>query len=204
MSVKSHSLPHYPAERVGLFIDGANFYSAARGLQFEVDYRKLLQLFSQSCRLVRAFYYTAILEDQEFNALKPLVDWLDYNGFTVVTKPAKEFTDSFGRRKIKGNMDIELAIDMLEMAPHLDHAVLFSGDGDFCRLLDAMKRRGVRTSVVSSTKTQPSMIADDLRRMADNFIELQDFQGRMSRDLGQQRPYASSPAPGGNRHISGS
>lgn len=208
MSVKSSVLPVYPSERVGLFIDGANFYAQARGLQMDIDYRRLLQLFSQSCRLVRAFYYTAILEDQEFNGLKPLVDWLDYNGFTVVTKPAKEFTDSFGRRKIKGNMDIELAIDMLEMAPHLDHAVLFSGDGDFCRLLDAMKRRGVRTSVVSSTKTQPSMIADDLRRMADNFIELQDFQVRISRDSGQQRPYAaaapaSRPA-GGNRHISGS
>ena len=118
-------------ERIALFIDGANFYAAARALGFDIDYKRLLELFRERGRLVRALYYTALVEDQEYSPIRPLVDWLDYNGFTMVTKPTKEFTDSLGRRKIKGDMDIELAIDMLEMAPHLDHVILFSGDGDF-------------------------------------------------------------------------
>ncbi|MEP6148100.1 MAG: NYN domain-containing protein, partial [Nisaea sp.] len=166
----------YPQEKTGLFIDGANLYSAARSLGFDIDYRKLLTVFADECRLVRAFYYTALIEDQEYSPIRPLVDWLDYNGYTMVTKPTKEFTDASGRRKIKGNMDIELAIDVLEMAEHLDHVVLFSGDGDFRRLVEAVQRRGVRVTVVSTVKSQPPMIADELRRQADHFLELKDFQ----------------------------
>ena len=109
-------LQFYPGERVGIFIDGANLYAAARALGFDIDYKRLLELFSEECHLVRAFYYTALIEDQEYSPLRPLVDWLDYNGYTMVTKPTKEFTDSMGRRKLKGNMDIELAIDVMEMA----------------------------------------------------------------------------------------
>ena len=140
----------YKEERVAMFIDGANLYAAARALGFDIDYKRLLQVFSREARLVRAFYYTALMEDQEYSPIRPLVDWLDYNGYTMVTKPTKEFTDAQGRRKIKGNMDIELAIDVMEMAEHVDHIVLFSGDGDFRRLIEAVQRRGVRTSVVST------------------------------------------------------
>lgn len=172
----------YTQERVALFIDGANLYSAARTLGFEIDYRRLLDAFRKEAHLVRAFYYTALVEDQEYSPLRPLIDWLDYNGFTMVTKPAKEYTDATGRRKIKGNMDIELAIDVMEMAPHVDHVVLFSGDGDFRRLVDAVQRKGVRVSVVSTTKTQPPMVADELRRQADSFIELQDLMPKIMRD----------------------
>jgi uncharacterized LabA/DUF88 family protein len=172
----------YTQERVALFIDGANLYSAARSLGFEIDYRRLLESFRKESHLVRAFYYTALVEDQEYSPLRPLIDWLDYNGFTMVTKPAKEYTDSMGRRKVKGNMDIELAIDVMEMAPHVDHVVLFSGDGDFRRLVEAVQRKGVRVSVVSSTKTQPPMVADELRRQADTFIELQDLMPKIMRD----------------------
>ncbi|HEX6959791.1 MAG TPA: NYN domain-containing protein [Ferrovibrio sp.] len=172
----------YNQERIALFIDGANLYSAARTLGFEIDYRRLLETFRKEAHLVRAFYYTALVEDQEYSPLRPLIDWLDYNGFTMVTKPAKEYTDAMGRRKVKGNMDIELAIDVMEMAPHVDHVVLFSGDGDFRRLVDAVQRKGVRVSVVSSTKTQPPMVADELRRQADNFIELQDLMPKIMRD----------------------
>ncbi|HCX68459.1 MAG TPA: NYN domain-containing protein, partial [Rhodobiaceae bacterium] len=153
----------YPHERVALFIDGANLYSAARGLGFDIDYRRLLSHFREKGTLVRAFYYTALLEDQEYSPLRPLIDWLDYNGYAVVTKPAKEFTDANGRRRIKGNMDIELAIDALEIADKLDHLVLFSGDGDFRRLVDAVQRRGKRVTVVSTMRSQPPMIADELR-----------------------------------------
>ena len=165
-------LGFYPSEKAALFIDGANLYAAARALNFDIDYRKLRTLFARQATLVRAFYYTALIEDQEYSPLRPLVDWLDYNGYTMVTKPAKEFVGQDGRRKVKGNMDIELAIDMMEMAGHIDHAVLFSGDGDFRSLVEAVQRRGLRCTVVSTIKVQPPMIADELRRQADRFIDL--------------------------------
>src|SRR5271156_392082 len=158
----------YPEERLAIFIDGANLYSAARGLAFDIDYKRLLDLFSAKGRLIRAFYYTALLEDQEYSPIRPLVDWLDYNGYTMVTKPTKEFTDATGRRKIKGNMDIELAVDVMEMADHVDHIVLFPGDGDSRRRVEPVQRKGVRVTVVSPARSQPPMVADELRRQADH------------------------------------
>jgi uncharacterized LabA/DUF88 family protein len=171
----------YPQERIGLFIDGSNLYAAARALNFDIDYKRLLELFAAKGHLIRAFYYTALIEDQEYSPIRPLIDWLDYNGYAMVTKPTKEFTDASGRRKIKGNMDIELAIDVMEMAEHLDHVVLFSGDGDFRRLVEAVQRRGVRVTVVSTIRSQPPMVADELRRQADNFVELQELQPAITR-----------------------
>ncbi len=180
----------YSQERIALFIDGANLYSAARGLGFDIDYKKLLDLFANKGRLIRAFYYTALLEDQEYSPLRPLVDWLDYNGYTVVTKPAKEFTDAQGRRRFKGNMDIELAIDMLELAGSVDHIVLFSGDGDFRRLVEATQRRGVRVTVVSTIRSQPPMVADELRRQADHFTDLVDLAPQIQRQHQPRDPNA--------------
>ena len=177
----------HPDERTGLFIDGANLYSAARTLGFDIDYKRLRELFAAEGRLVRAFYYTALMEDQEYSPIRPLIDWLDYNGYTLVTKPTKEFTDSMGRRKIKGNMDIELAIDVLEMAEHLDHVVLFSGDGDFRRLVEAVQRRGLRVTVVSTIRSQPPMVADELRRQADIFLELEDLAPQIQREPHHRR-----------------
>lgn len=170
-----------PNEKIGLFIDGANLYASARALGFDIDYKRLLSAFSGEGILIRAFYYTALLEDQEYSPIRPLVDWLDYNGYTMVTKPAKEFTDASGRRKIKGNMDIELAIDVLEMADHLDNIVLFSGDGDFRRLVEAVQRKGVRVTVVSTVKSAPPMVADELRRQADDFIDLSSLSNEIAR-----------------------
>jgi uncharacterized LabA/DUF88 family protein len=171
----------YTSERVALFIDGANLYAAARALGFDIDYKRLLALFSKQGRLIRAFYYTALVDDQEYSPIRPLVDWLDYNGYTMVTKPTKEFTDASGRRKIKGNMDLELATDVLEMADRLDHVVIFSGDGDFRCVVEAAQRKGVRVSVVSTVKSSPPMVADELRRQADQFIELQDIADQIAR-----------------------
>ena len=173
----------HPEERVGLFIDGSNLYAAARALGFDIDYKSLLELFAGSGRLIRAYYYTALMEDHEYMPIRPLVDWLDYNGYTMVTKPTKEFTDASGRRKIKGNMDMELAIDVLEMAEHLDHVVLFSGDGDFRRLVEAAQRKGARVSVVSTIRSQPSMVADELRRQADVFVDLFDLRSDIERSI---------------------
>ncbi|MCP4330840.1 MAG: NYN domain-containing protein [Alphaproteobacteria bacterium] len=177
----------YPQERLALFIDGSNLYAAARALGFDIDYKRLLDVFAAKGRLIRAFYYTALPEDQEYSPIRPLVDWLDYNGYTMVTKPTKEFTDSAGRRKIKGNMDIELAIDVLEMADNLEHIVLFSGDGDFRRLVEAVQRKGVRVTVVSTVRSQPSMVADELRRQADTFLELDDLADQISREHQERR-----------------
>ena len=185
----------YPQERVALFIDGANLYATARALGFDIDYKRLLVLFSEQANLIRAFYYTALVEDQDYSPIRPLVDWLDYNGYTMVTKPTKEFTDSTGRRKIKGNMDIELAIDMMEMAPHLDHIVLISGDGDFRRLVEAIQRKGVRVTVVSTVRSQPAMIADELRRQADIFVDISDLQEHIERELPPDHPRARARAP---------
>jgi uncharacterized LabA/DUF88 family protein len=166
----------YPTERVALFIDGANLYATAKALGFDIDYKRLLQLFRGKGKLLRALYYTALAEEQEYSSIRPLIDWLDYNGYSMVTKPTKEFTDSSGRRKIKGNMDIELAVDAMELCEHLDHVVLFSGDGDFRTLVEALQHKGKRVSVVSTLNTQPPMVADELRRQADQFIDLADLQ----------------------------
>lgn len=171
----------YQQERTALFIDGSNLYATVRALGFEIDYKRLLEMFTEEVRLIRAFYYTAIHEDQEYSPMRPLIDWLDYNGYTMVTKPTKEFTDSEGRRKIKGNMDIEIAIDVMEMTESLNHIILFSGDGDFRRLVEAVQRKGLRVTVVSTIRSQPPMIADELRRQADTFIDIQDLQERIAR-----------------------
>ncbi len=171
----------HKGERVALFIDGANLYYTTKSLGYDIDYRKLLAYFGNQGRLVRAFYYTALFDDHEYSPIRPLMDWLDYNGYTMITKPAKEHIDIDGKRKIKGNMDIELAIDLLEMSSHIDHAVIFSGDGDFKSLLLAVQRKGLMVTVVSTLKTQPPMIADELRRQADQYIDLVDIEKDISK-----------------------
>jgi len=172
----------YETERVALLIDGANLYATSKALGFDIDYKRLLVLFRQKAHLVRALYYTALAEDQEYSSIRPLIDWLDYNGYTMVTKPTKEFTDASGRRKIKGNMDIELAVDAMRLADSLDHIVLFSGDGDFRGLVAALQQKGKRVSVISTLQTQPPMVADELRRQADQFIDLADLESLICRD----------------------
>lgn len=174
--------PFYTDEKVAIFIDGSNLYSAARALEFDIDYKLLLECIATNGRLVRAFYYTALIEDQDYSPIRPLVDWLDYNGYSMVTKPTKEFVDSNGRKKIKGNMDIELAIDMMEMADTIDHIILFSGDGDFRRLVEAVQRKGVRVTVVSTIRTNPPMVSDELRRQADHFLDLDILAQHIQRD----------------------
>jgi uncharacterized LabA/DUF88 family protein len=174
------------SNRIAFFIDGANLYATAKALNFNIDYRRLLSDFQKWATLVRAFYYTTVIEDQEYSSIRPLIDWLSYNGYTVVTKATKEFIDASGHRKVKGSMQIELAVDAMELSEHIDQMVLFSGDGDFRSLVAAMQRRGVRVTVVSTIATQPPMIADDLRRQADVFIDLKELQPKIGRD----------PAPG--------
>lgn len=170
-------------EKIALFIDGSNLYATSKALGFDVDYRRLLTEFRDRGILLRAFYYTTVIEDQEYSSIRPLIDWLDYNGYTVVTKFTKEFVDATtGRRKVKGSMDVELAVKAMELAEYLDQIVLFSGDGDFRSLVEAVQRRGVRVTVVSTLTTQPPMVADELRRQADIFIDLAELKPRVGRD----------------------
>ena len=191
----------YPTDRTALFIDGSNLYSAARALNIDIDYKKLLDEFRKRGVLVRAYYYTAIVEDQEYSPIRPLVDWLDYNGFTLVTKAARRYTEpATGQNRIKGNMDIEIAVDMLEMAAHLDHAVLFSGDGDFRRLIEAVQRKGVRVTVVSTVRSQPAMASDELRRQADAFVDLADLVSIIGRPRVSPTPRFLQE-PGGRERV---
>lgn len=188
----------YRDERLALFIDGSNLYAAAKSLGFDIDYKLLRTEFMRRGKLLRAFYYTALLENDEYSPIRPLVDWLNYNGFTMVTKPAKEYTDSMGRKKVKGNMDIELAVNAMELAPHVDHMVIFSGDGDYRPLVESLQRQGVRVSVVSTIRSHPPMISDELRRQADNFIELdelRDVVGRPIRNDDESNPQSVEPEP---------
>ncbi len=184
-------------ERIALFIDGANLYATSKSLGFDIDYKRLLTWFRQRGQLVRALYYTALAEDQEYSSIRPLIDWLDYNGYTMVTKPTKEFTDSMGRRKVKGNMDIELTVDAMRLAEHLDHIILFSGDGDFRSLVEALQQRGRRVSIVSTLQTQPPMVADELRRQADQFIDLADLESAICREGGMRQPRSEPRATHG-------
>lgn len=171
----------YKDERLALFIDGAGLYSTARALNLEIDFRKLLAEFRDRGRLLRASYYTTIVESDEYSPVRPLVDWLSYNGYNVVRKPAREFTDREGRERVRGSIQVELSVDLLEIAPRIDHAVLFAGDADFRRVVEAVKARGCRVTIVSSIKGQPQTIADELRREADVFIDLADMADLIAR-----------------------
>src|ERR1700743_409460 len=183
----------YPTDRLALFIDGANLYSAAKSLGFDIDYKKLLAEFRSRGVLVRAYYYTALVEDQDYSPIRPLVDWLGYNGYSLVTKTAREYTDAQGRKRWRGDMDIEIACDMLDLAAHLDHVVLFSGDGDFRRLVEAVQQKGVRVTVVSTLRSQPPMVADELRRQADHFIDLADLSDLIARVHPPRPAQAAAP-----------
>jgi uncharacterized LabA/DUF88 family protein len=186
----------YPTDRLALFIDGPNLHAAAKTLGFDIDFKRLLDEFRKRGLLTRALYYTTLVEDQDYSPIRPLVDWLDYNGFTIVTKPAKEYVDREGRKRWRGDMHVELAVDMMELAARIDHAVLFSGDGDFAPLAAAVKRQGVRVTVVSTMKSQPPMIGDDLRRQADVFVDLADLSEIIGRPARERLPRFLQDAPG--------
>ena len=142
-------------EKIALFIDGANLYATSKSLGFDIDYKKMLQFFHTKGYLLRAYYYTALIEDQEYSSIRPLIDWLDYNGYHVVTKPTKEYIDASGRRKVKGNMDIELAIDALDVADTVDHMVIFSGDGDFRKLVRSQAESFITSFDLSRSSVEP-------------------------------------------------
>lgn len=176
-------------ERVAFFIDGANFYQTARNLNVDIDYRRMLTSFVGEAYLLRAHYYTAMADDQEFSSLRPLIDWLDYNGFQITTKPMREFTDNNGqKRRVRPSLDVDLTVDAMTLGDSVNHIALFSGDGQYLALVEALQRKGVKVTVVSSLKTTPSMVSDDLRRTADHFLDLADLTDRLGRDPSERPP----------------
>jgi uncharacterized LabA/DUF88 family protein len=173
-----------PHHKLAPFIDGANLYATVKALGFDIDYKRLLSEFQSWGMLVRDYYYTAIIQGQE-SSIRPLIDWLGYNGYTVVTSTTKA----------KANMDVELTVQALELADRIDDLVLFSRAGDFRSLAEAVQRRGVRVTVVSTIATQPPMIADELRWQADDFVDIIELQLFIGRDpaerpvLREQHPH---------------
>ena len=177
----SEGEPFYKDEKTALFIDGANLYGATRALEFDVDFRKMRSLFADVSRLVRAYYYTALPDEANYSPVRPLVDWLQYNGFCIVKKPMKAYVGPDGQRRFKGNMDVEIAVDVMKMAPWIQHAIIVSGDGDFRYLVEALQQLGIRVTILSTMQSQPPMLSDDLRRQADHFLELVDLRDVIAR-----------------------
>jgi uncharacterized LabA/DUF88 family protein len=175
-------------ERTFAFIDGPNLHATVRALGFEIDYRKLLEYLRKQGHFIRVLYYTAIVEDQEFSTFRPLADWLDYNGYTMVTKPARGYTDSTGRRRFRTSMDVELAVDAMRLASKADHIILFSGEQSFTSLVSALQQMGKRVTVISTIETQPAMVADELRRQADTFTDIDTLQSQIARVGRPPRP----------------
>jgi len=177
-----HMLEYYFDEkRTAVFVDGANLWHTAGAMRFTVDFRLFKEFFAEYFDLVRIYYYTAIQEDPGgHQQLRSLVDWLSFNEYALVTKMAKTYR-SLGTERIKGNMDVEIAVDIVRMAPKLDVIILFSGDGDFCAAVKAAQDQGARVFVVSTITTQPPMVADELRKQADGFIDLSELVQRIRR-----------------------
>ncbi|WP_322896266.1 NYN domain-containing protein [Yoonia sp. 67] len=171
----------YKNDRMALFIDGVSLYGASKLLGFDIDYKLLRQEFSRRGKLVRIMYYTSALESTEYLTIRPLVDWLSYNGFNLVTNYVKDGNDSFGRQVTKGNIEVNMAVDALDLAPRLDHAVLVTGNGHLTPLVASLQRKGVRVTILSTVQGQPTLLSDELRRQADNFVELNELRELIGR-----------------------
>jgi uncharacterized LabA/DUF88 family protein len=150
-------------DKVAVFFDMSNLYFAARDLGVRIDYARLLDFLANGRRLHRAYAYMAISPDE--SSAIPFLTWLRRNGFRVVTKPLKRFSDG----TTKGDLDMELAVDLLSQAPYIDIAIIVSGDGDFTYLVDRAQRLGLRVEIAST----PRYTAIELLEIADRYIDLE-------------------------------
>lgn len=185
----------YPTEKTIVFIDGPDLHGIARSTGVDIDFKKLKSFFQDRTHLVRAFYYTTVVVQDQHATIKPLVDWLEYNGFTLVTKPAKIRIGSDGRQHMNTNMRVELAVDALEFSQMADHVVLFSSDSAYCHLVATLQRRGKRVSIVSTLANNGAAVADDLRRQADQFIDLVDIAPSIRRKIKDRAEPTSARTP---------
>ena len=173
--------PFYKNEKVAVLIDGAYLYALSRNLDFDIDYNRLLKWIGMRGQLLRASYYTVIQEDQEYSPIRPLVDWLDYNGFKVITKTSKE-DNTLHIRKKRPDIHVELSVDAMAIAKDVDHILLCAGDSDFTHLVKVLQTQGVRTSLFGTIQTSGQITSDELRRHADYFIEMKDIISDICRD----------------------
>ena len=156
-------------KRIGIFIDGSNIYESARCLDFKIDYVKLLNYYKQQGEVQQAMYFTALPPKTVESALRKMADFVEFNGFTLIQKETRTTYNSVtGEKKLKGNMDVEIAVHVMEVVHNITHMVLFSGDGDFRCLVESVQRRGVHVTVVSARE----LVATEMRRQASEFIDL--------------------------------
>jgi uncharacterized LabA/DUF88 family protein len=167
----------YPGERIALFIDGPNLSETARALDLKIDYQRLFTEFKTAA----AYYYTALYPSGDGSNSRLFMHHLQRCGFTLVTKPIKIFIQDDGSRKVKGNMDVEIAVDIITAASSgdFDRIVLFSGDGDFRYLVEKVQTENVAVTVVSSVMTEPPGVATALRFRANEFLDLDDLRGEI-------------------------
>jgi uncharacterized LabA/DUF88 family protein len=164
-------------ERLGLFIDGADFLAASRSLGFSVDFKRLLPLFRRQARLTRILFYAALTEDDRGECpMRPLLDWLQYNGYTTVTKTMRR--GFAGQALPSGAMDVELAVDAMRLGRALDHIVLFSGRVELKSLVAALQEEGKRVTIVSTLATGVH-VADEMRRQADQYVDLAELKDQI-------------------------
>lgn len=174
------------SNKTAVLIDGANLFATAKNLGFDIDFKLLKSKLEEKYNVHRIYYYTALVEqDGEKILLKPLVDWLTYNGFMLITKSARVMINREGVKKIKGNMDVEIAVDAMNIAnlPGMTDIVFFTGDGDFRYLVEDIQRKGVKVTIFSSIITNTAMIADNLRKQCDEFIELDSWKDRIRKPI---------------------
>ena len=167
-------LPFDSRANVMLFFDGANTQMAAKALSFEIDYKKLRDGFAERCNVLRSYYFQATPPDgyENYAYVKPLTDFLSYNNYHLITKPFRQFKDADGVVRGKGNMDIEIAIQMMKSMNKADYLFLFSGDGDFKPLLEECQLNGhAQIVVVSTLHSEPPVVSDELRKQADHYID---------------------------------
>lgn len=169
------------SEKMALFIDGQSLHYTAKALGFDIDFKRLLEDFGWRGFLLRAYYYAQVREDPDANVLRPLLDWLAYNGFVVRQTISKDAHDTADRRKFKRNIGVNLAVDALELAPSIERMFLFAGDSDLATIVRAVQRRGVHVTVVSTMAAKPQVISEELRRSANSFLDLGALRAAISR-----------------------
>lgn len=169
-------------EPTAVLIDGYNTLSTTKLLKFDIDFRKLLNLFQNKTRLVKIYYFASLRDNPaDHDPMIPVIQWMMYNGYNVISKKMNEFMN-IDNIQSKGNMDVEISVTVLEMVKSVDHIVLFTGDENFRFLIEAVQRMGTRITVCSSMQCQPQIMSDDLRRQADNFIELNNLKSEIQRN----------------------
>jgi uncharacterized LabA/DUF88 family protein len=168
---------HSPLDRVAIFIDGENIHYSAKHLNMRLDYLKLCRKLAGKRRLVRAYFYTAVSTQSEGKI--DFINFLKLNGFTVVTREVKSFNESDGSsRSIRGALDMEMAMDVMDLCPTLDTVILCTGDGDFCPLVTAVARRGKHVELCALRE----MTSTDLIAAADTYTDLGGLKDEIALD----------------------